>query len=70
LTKEARTVLRDLGWQWEEELHALVPPDDFAEADAGVQAVKELHLHGHRTGYPVGPYGAMHLRSCVRTGDL
>lgn len=58
---EARTVLRDLGWEWEEELHSLVPPDDVAESDAGVQAVEELHLHGYRTGYAVGPYGAMRL---------
>ncbi|WP_254068881.1 hypothetical protein [Streptomyces sp. TM32] len=58
---EARTVLRDLGWEWEEEMHVLVPPNDVAEADAGVQAVKELHLHGYRTGYAVGPYGAMRL---------
>lgn len=59
--EEARTVLRDLGWEWAEELHALVPPDDVPEADAGVQAVEELHLHGHRTGYAVGPYGTMRL---------
>lgn len=59
--EEARTVLRDLGWQWAEELHALVPPDDVPEVDAGVQAVEELHLHGHRTGYAVGPYGTMRL---------
>ncbi|MFI0818260.1 hypothetical protein ACH4TX_15990 [Streptomyces sp. NPDC021098] len=59
--EEARTVLRDLGWEWEEELHALVPPDDVAEPDSGVQAVKELHLHGYRTGFAVGPYGAMRL---------
>jgi hypothetical protein len=58
---EARAVLRDLGWEWEEELHALVSPDDMAEADAGVQAVEELHLHGYRTGYAVGPYGTMRL---------
>ncbi len=59
--EEARTVLRDLGWEWAEELHALVPPDDVPEVDAGVQAVEELHLHGHRTGYAVGPYGNMRL---------
>ncbi|OKK02389.1 hypothetical protein AMK26_22240 [Streptomyces sp. CB03234] len=59
--EEARTVLRDLGWEWAEELHALVPPDDVQEVDAGVQAVEELHLHGHRTGYAVGPYGTMRL---------
>ncbi|MEU3133175.1 hypothetical protein ABZ691_10175 [Streptomyces sp. NPDC006854] len=59
--EEARTVLRDLGWEWAEELHALVPPDDVPEVDAGVQAVEELHLHGHRTGYAVGPYGCMRL---------
>lgn len=59
--EEARTVLRDLGWEWSEELHALVPPDDMPEADAGVQAVEELHLHGHRTGYTMGPYGTMRL---------
>lgn len=59
--EEARTVLRDLGWEWAEELHALVPPDDVPEDDAGVQAVEELHLHGHRTGYAVGPYGTMRL---------
>lgn len=46
--EEARTLLRDLGWEWAEELHALVPPDDVPEVDAGVQAVEELHLHGHR----------------------
>ncbi|MEU9120568.1 hypothetical protein AB0C96_12025 [Streptomyces sp. NPDC048506] len=60
--EEARTVLRDLGWEWEEELHALVPPDDVPEVDAGVQAVLELHRHGHRTGYLQGPYGTMLLR--------
>ncbi|MFJ8748713.1 hypothetical protein ACIREO_05145 [Streptomyces sp. NPDC102441] len=59
--EEARTVLRDLGWEWAEELHALVPPDDVPEVDAGLQAVEELHLHGHRTGYAVGPYGTMRL---------
>ncbi|MFF4295021.1 hypothetical protein ACFY0N_15325 [Streptomyces vinaceus] len=59
--EEARTVLRDLGWEWAEELHALVPPDDVPEVDAGLQAVSELHLHGHRTGYAVGPYGTMRL---------
>ncbi|WP_237530271.1 hypothetical protein [Streptomyces sp. SID3915] len=59
--EEARTVLRDLGWEWAEELHALVPPDDVPEADAGLEAVEELHLHGHRTGYAVGPYGTMRL---------
>ncbi|MFF7803093.1 hypothetical protein [Streptomyces olivaceus] len=59
--EEARTVLRDLGWEWAEELHALVPPDDVPEGDAGLQAVEELHLRGHRTGYAVGPYGTMRL---------
>ncbi|MGW5400152.1 hypothetical protein [Streptomyces sp. NPDC003952] len=59
--EEARTVLRDLGWEWAEELHALIPPDDVPEVDAGLQAVEELHLHGHRTGYAVGPYGTMRL---------
>ncbi|MFG2671598.1 hypothetical protein [Streptomyces sp. NPDC048445] len=59
--EEARTVLRDLGWEWAEELHAFVPPDDVPEVDAGLQAVEELHLHGHRTGYAVGPYGTMRL---------
>ncbi|MER5929737.1 hypothetical protein [Streptomyces sp. NPDC002054] len=59
--EEARTVLRDLGWEWTEELHALVPPDDVPEVDAGIQAVEELHLHGHRTGYAAGPYGTMRL---------
>ncbi|ALO08200.1 hypothetical protein AQF52_2605 [Streptomyces venezuelae] len=59
--EEARTVLRDLGWEWTEELHALVPPDDVPEVDAGLQAVEELHLHGHRTGYAAGPYGTMRL---------
>lgn len=59
--EEARTVLRDIGWEWAEELHALVPPDDVPEFDAGLQAVEELHLHGHRTGYAVGPYGTMRL---------
>ncbi len=39
--EEARTVLRDLGWEWAEELHALVPPDDVPEVDAAVQAVAE-----------------------------
>lgn len=58
---EARIVLRDLGWEWEEELHGLVPPDDVANADAGVQAVEELHLHGYRTGFAVGPYGIVRL---------
>ncbi|MET7319554.1 hypothetical protein [Streptomyces sp. NPDC005549] len=59
--EEARTVLRDLGWEWAEELHALVPPDDGAAVEAGVQAVEELHLHGHRSGFSQGPYGAMPL---------
>lgn len=59
--EEARTVLRDLGWEWTEELHALVPPDDVPQVDAAVQAVEELHLHGHRSGYAMGPYGAMRL---------
>ncbi|MGW8329406.1 hypothetical protein ACWGLE_16030 [Streptomyces sp. NPDC055897] len=59
---EARTVLRDLGWQWEEHLHALTPPDDTDPSDAGVQAVLELHRHGHRAGYLEGPYGTMRLR--------
>ncbi|WP_234329987.1 hypothetical protein [Streptomyces viridochromogenes] len=59
--EEARTVLRDLGWEWAEELHALVPPDDVPKADAGLQAVEKLHRHGHRTGYAVGPYGTMRL---------
>ncbi len=59
--EEARTVLRDLGWEWAEELHALIPPDDVPEDDAGIQAVEELHRHGHRTGYAVGPYGTMRL---------
>ncbi|MEV2264070.1 hypothetical protein AB0J13_36180 [Streptomyces anulatus] len=59
--EEARTVLRDLGWEWAEESHALVPPYDVPEFDAGLRAVEELHLHGHRTGYAVGPYGTMRL---------
>ncbi|MER6018846.1 MULTISPECIES: hypothetical protein [Streptomyces griseus group] len=59
--EEARTVLRDLGWEWAEELHALVPSGDVPEVAAGLQAVEELHLHGHRTGYAVGPYGTMRL---------
>ncbi|MFF4500359.1 hypothetical protein [Streptomyces sp. NPDC001401] len=59
--EEARMVLRDLGWEWAEELHALVPPDDVPQVEAAVQAVAELHLHGHRTGYAVGPYGTMRL---------
>ncbi|WP_188302291.1 hypothetical protein [Streptomyces sp. CBMA123] len=59
--EEARTVLHDLGWEWQEELHALVPPADTPDLDAGVQAVEQLHLHGYRTGYAVGPYGAMRL---------
>ncbi|WP_209312175.1 hypothetical protein [Streptomyces lonarensis] len=59
--EEARTVLRDLGWEWNEELHALVPPSDAPEPEAGVLAVEELHRHGHRTGYAVGPYGATRL---------
>ncbi len=58
---EARAVLRDLGWEWEEELHALVPPDDVLEVDAGIQAVEELHLHGYRTAYSAGPYGTVRL---------
>lgn len=57
----ARTVLRDLGWEWTEELHALVPPDDVPDIDAGLEAVEQLHLHGHRTAYAVGPYGMMRL---------
>ncbi|MER5968526.1 hypothetical protein ABT112_02045 [Streptomyces sp. NPDC002055] len=59
--EEARAVLHDLGWEWRDELHALVPPDDVPEVNAGVQAVAELHLHGHRAGYSVGPYGTMRL---------
>lgn len=59
--EEARTVLLDLGWQWEEELHALIPPDGVPEGEAGLQAVEELRLRGHRTGYSLGPYGAMTL---------
>lgn len=59
--EEARTVLRDLGWEWNEDLHALVPPGDAPEPEAGVLAVEELHRHGHRTGYAVGPYGATQL---------
>lgn len=59
--EEARTVLRDLGWVWEEELHALVQPDDVSAVEAGVQAVEELHLHGHCTGFSTAPYGAMPL---------
>ncbi|MER5969463.1 hypothetical protein ABT112_06950 [Streptomyces sp. NPDC002055] len=54
-------MLRDLGWKRAEELHALVPPEDVPEVDAEFQAVEELHLHGHRTGYAVGPYGTMRL---------
>lgn len=59
--EEARTVLRDLGWVWEEKLHAQVQPDDVPPVEAGVQAVEELHLHGHRTAFSMGPYGAMLL---------
>lgn len=59
---EARTVLRDLGWEWEEHAHALIPPEDVDPADAGVQAVLELHRHGHQTGYLQGPYGTMRVR--------
>ncbi|MCZ4118107.1 hypothetical protein [Streptomyces sp. H39-S7] len=59
--EEARAVLHDLGWEWREELHALVSPDDMPDLDAGVQAVEELHFHGHRAGYAVGPYGTMRL---------
>ncbi|MFC5802170.1 hypothetical protein [Streptomyces formicae] len=55
-------MLRDLGWHWEEHLHALTPPDDIDPSDAGVQAVLELHRHGHRPGYLEGPYGTMRLR--------
>ena len=57
--EEARTVLRDLGWEWQEEKHALVPPADTP--DAGVQAVEQLHLHGYLAGYAAGPYGTMRL---------
>ncbi|MFJ3710383.1 hypothetical protein [Streptomyces sp. NPDC090053] len=59
--EEARTVLLDLGWEWEEAVHALVPPDAMPESGAGVQAVEELHLRGYRTGYALGPYGTMRL---------
>lgn len=59
--EEARTVLRDLGWEWAEKLHALIPPGDVPEAEAGLQAVEQLHLQGHRTGYTAGPYGTMRL---------
>ncbi|WP_051741239.1 hypothetical protein [Kitasatospora sp. MBT66] len=58
---EARAVLRDLGWKWQEELHALVPPTDTPDVDAGVQAVEQLHLHGYRTGFSVGRFGAIRL---------
>ncbi|MFF1906380.1 hypothetical protein [Kitasatospora sp. NPDC058218] len=58
---EARAVLRDLGWEWQEELHALVPPTDTPDVDAGVQAVEQLHMHGYRTGFSVGPFGAIRL---------
>ncbi|MEU6295294.1 hypothetical protein [Streptomyces erythrochromogenes] len=58
---EARAVLRDLGWEWQEELHALVPPTDTPDVDAGVQAVEQLHLHGYRTGFAVGRFGAIRL---------
>ncbi|MFF3015908.1 hypothetical protein [Streptomyces sp. NPDC057939] len=58
---EARAVLRDLGWEWQEELHALVPPTDTPDVDAGVQAVEQLHLHGYRTGFAVGRFGAVRL---------
>ncbi len=57
----ARTVLRDIGWEWQEELHALVPPADTPDVGAGVEAVEQLHLHGYLAGYAVGPYGAMRL---------
>lgn len=60
--KEARAVLRELGWEWEEHLHAQVPPNDVGASDAGFQAVLELHRHGHLTGYVQGPYGTMRLR--------
>lgn len=59
--EEARTVLRDLGWAWAEELHALTQPDDVSAVEAGLQAVEELHLHGHHSGFSMGPYGAMRL---------
>lgn len=38
--EKARTVLRDLGWEWEQELQALIPPDDVPEVDASVEAVE------------------------------
>ncbi len=59
--EEARTVLRDIGWEWQEEVHALVPPADTPDVDAGVQAVEQLHLHGYLAGYSVGRFGAMRL---------
>lgn len=59
---EARAVLRDIGWQWDDHVHALIPPDDADPADAGVHAVVELHARGFQIGYPGGPYGAMPLR--------
>ncbi|WP_051817021.1 hypothetical protein [Kitasatospora sp. NRRL B-11411] len=58
---EARAVLRDLGWEWQEELHALVSPADTSDVDAGVQAVEQLHLHGYRAGFAVGRFGAVRL---------
>ncbi|QHC26368.1 hypothetical protein [Streptomyces sp. GS7] len=60
--EEARTVLRDLGWEWDEHVHAMMPPDDADPSDAGVQAVLELHRHGHLTGYRHGPYGTLQFR--------
>ncbi|MFB6533074.1 MULTISPECIES: hypothetical protein [Streptomyces] len=60
--EEARAVLRELGWEWEEHLHAQVPPDDVAASDAGVQAVLELHQHGYLTGHVQGPFGTMRIR--------
>lgn len=58
---EARSVLLDLGWEWQEELHALVSPTDTPDVDAGVQAVEQLHLHGYRAGFAVGRFGATRL---------
>lgn len=52
--QEVRTVLRDLGWEWAEELHALVPPDNVPQVD-GVYVGLSLHAHCDIRRVPMGP---------------
>lgn len=57
----ARTVLQDLGWEWEEHEHGMIPPDGETPVDAAFDAAVELHAQGRRIGYAEGPFGAMKL---------